>query len=263
MDKPREMLADYDREMLGDVARGYYDDSDFYNYGYWLPGTRTQRHASENLIENLLSRLPSKTGRILDAACGAGGSTRYLGRYFAPQDIYAVNLSAAQAGLAHRNAPDCGVAVMDAVRLGFADGAFDNLICLESVFHFDTRRDFFKEAHRVLKPGGGLVLTDILYRSMSERLSERAHLPHANRLQDAEQYRRVLASEGFRDVEVVDATAECARGFTRNLLLWPFRSLVSRPSSYRDFLPRLKLALTQGGFSLLVKHYLIVSAIRD
>lgn len=262
MDKPHEMLADYDRDMLGDVARGYYDGSDFYNYGYWLPGTRTQRHASENLIENLLSRLPARTGCILDAACGAGGSTRYLERYFKPRDIYAVNLSPAQAGMAHRNTPGCGVAVMDAVHLGFADGAFDNLICLESAFHFDTRRDFFREAHRVLKPGGGLVMTDILYRDMSQRLTERAHLPPANQLEDMEQYRRVLTSEGFRDVEVVDATAQCARGFTRNLLLWPFRSLVSRPSTYGAFLPRLKVALTQGSFSLLVKKYLIVSAVR-
>ena len=144
MTRPEAMLADYDREMLGGVARGYYDGSDFYNYGYWLPDTRTQREASENLVEKLLSMLPRRTGCILDAACGIGGSTRYLTRHFEPADVSAVNLSAAQVGQAHRNAPECSVAVMDAVHLGFGDGAFDSMICVESAFHFDTREAFFK-----------------------------------------------------------------------------------------------------------------------
>ncbi len=257
------MLADYDRGMLGDVARSYYDGSDFYNYGYWLPGTRTQREASENLVEKLLSMLPQRSGRVLDAACGVGGSTRYITRYFEPQDVCAINLSDTQAGQAHRNAPQCGVAVMDAARLGFGDAMFDSMICVESAFHFDTREAFFKEAHRVLKPGGGLVMTDILYRSMPASLAERAHLPEANRLAAPELYRRALIAAGFRDVQVIDATDRCAASFTKNLFLWPFRRLAAEPSNYRAFLPRLKVALTQGTFSLFVKHYLLVSAIKQ
>ncbi len=261
--KPQAMLENYDRDMLGEPARSYYEDSAFYNYGYWQPGTRTQRQASENLVEKLLSMLPQRSGRVLDVACGIGGSTRYITKYFEPKDVFAVNLSDAQIGQTHRTAPDCGVAVMDAARLAFGDQVFDSLVCVESAFHFETREAFFKEAHRVLKPGGALVMSDVLVPRMSRSLAERAQLPAANQLDGPEQYRRTLSAKGFRDVEVIDATNLCSRSFSRHLLLWPFRSLWAEPSSYRSFLPRLKAALVNGALALLLKHYLIVSAIKD
>ncbi|MEM1071073.1 MAG: methyltransferase domain-containing protein, partial [Planctomycetota bacterium] len=42
--------------------------------------------------------------------------------------------------------------VMKAEALAFEDAAFDNVICVEAAFHFETRLDFFREALRVLKP---------------------------------------------------------------------------------------------------------------
>ncbi|HEX5369615.1 MAG TPA: methyltransferase type 11, partial [Dehalococcoidia bacterium] len=64
MPESETMLSTYDHDMLDDVARSYYDESDFYNYGYWQPGTRIQRQASENLIEKLLGLLPMRAGRV-------------------------------------------------------------------------------------------------------------------------------------------------------------------------------------------------------
>jgi MPBQ/MSBQ methyltransferase len=50
----------------------------------------------------------------------------------------------------------------DASRLPFAGGSFDRVFCVEAMFHFASRRQFFAEAARVLKPGGVLAGTDIL-----------------------------------------------------------------------------------------------------
>jgi SAM-dependent methyltransferase len=45
-------------------------------------------------------------------------------------------------------------------RLPFEDGAFDALVCIDSMNHFADRLSVFREWHRVLRPGGRAVFTD-------------------------------------------------------------------------------------------------------
>jgi SAM-dependent methyltransferase len=50
----------------------------------------------------------------------------------------------------------------DACALPFPSERFDRVFCIEAIFHFSSRANFLAEAARVLKPGGKLVMTDIL-----------------------------------------------------------------------------------------------------
>jgi ubiquinone/menaquinone biosynthesis C-methylase UbiE len=50
----------------------------------------------------------------------------------------------------------------DAVALDFPDASFSHIIGIEGPAHFNTREKFFHSAARVLKPGGELLLTDII-----------------------------------------------------------------------------------------------------
>ena len=41
----------YDRMMRGSNQRRYYGDSGYFNFGYWGAGAKSQREASEALVD--------------------------------------------------------------------------------------------------------------------------------------------------------------------------------------------------------------------
>ncbi|MEA2987968.1 MAG: hypothetical protein QOG83_679 [Alphaproteobacteria bacterium] len=98
-----------------------------------------------------------RTGSILETAAGTGVVTRTLVRSLTPAvAIMATDLNqpmldyaAAQPGaerVTWRQA--------DALALPFGDGAFDAVVCQFGAMFFPDRRAAYREARRVLKPGG-------------------------------------------------------------------------------------------------------------
>ena len=172
----------------------FYGHSDFMNFGFWDERTGDQKQACENLMEKLLDLTSNRSGTILDVACGKGASTSYLMKYYRPEMVTGINISEKQLETARKNAPGCAFRLMDATALDFPDGSFDTVICVEAAFHFDTREDFLKEAHRVLKPGGTLVLSDILMNLEGEK--KREMRTEKNYIRDPEQYGEVLKRTG-------------------------------------------------------------------
>jgi len=221
MTAQERMIRMYDRALVSKDYRHYFEDSGFYNFGYWETNAKSQREASEALIDELTARIRNKGGRILDVACGPGASTRHLTRSYAPANITAINISEAQLDAARERAPGCTFLRMDATKLRFPDQHFDAVMCVEAAFHFNTRATFFKEALRVLKPGGSLVLTDMLFRSFMKPIGEYGQVPQANFVPDIRSYHAELEAAGFESVDVQDATQACLKGFGKHLERWP------------------------------------------
>jgi MPBQ/MSBQ methyltransferase len=261
MSAQKKMIRVYDRVMTGSVARRYYEGSGFFNFGHWAAETKSQRAASEALVDQLAGRLPDRPGSILDVACGLGASSEQLGRRFGAALVTGINISEGQITRARARCPGSTFAVMDATDLRFQDAQFDGVICVEAAFHFDTRDRFLREAFRVLKPGGVLVLSDILFRHFSKRAARMAHVPRANHFRDIAQYRNHVAAAGFIKIDITDASAACLGPFCRNLAGWPMREYrAGRMKMGRAAGTAIGCAALAGYFRVSCKSYLLVSA---
>ncbi|MCG7394555.1 methyltransferase domain-containing protein [Microvirga sp. ACRRW] len=108
--------------------------------------------------EDLAARLRDvASGRILETAAGTGIVTRALARNL-PSDveIVATDLNQAMLDLAQTKlqAPNVTWRQTDAQTLPFEDSSFDAVVCQFGVMFFPDKQAAFREALRVLKPGG-------------------------------------------------------------------------------------------------------------
>ncbi len=116
----------------------------------------------EDYAQDLVHRAPMPSeGHILEIAAGTGALTRQL-RLSLPEDVLLTATDANQsmlelAGerLADSHALSFGVA--DGTALGFADESFNTVFCQFGVMFYGDHSQGFREAARVLKPGGSFV----------------------------------------------------------------------------------------------------------
>ena len=108
--------------------------------------------------EVMAARLNDLTqGRVLETAAGTGIVTRALAKAL-PRDveIVATDLNQAMLDLASGKlqAPNVRWQQADAQALPFDDASFDAVVCQFGVMFFPDKQAGFREALRVLKPGG-------------------------------------------------------------------------------------------------------------
>ncbi len=198
----------------------------FANLGYFESETATMSAASENMMERLLGLLRKREGLILDVGCGLGGSTQYLTRYYSPEHVHGINISAYQLDECRRRVPESHFHLMPAEALTFPDGMFDTVISVEAACHFQGRREFISEAMRVLKPGGELVVADILFHA--EPSSFGKMLSGQEIYRSLDEYRALWQSCGFVDITFQDVTRECWKGFSEYIKKLTMRRVLER-----------------------------------
>jgi len=142
------------------------------HFGAWedpnAPGTYEDRadsiRAMDRLCQHLLELADLRDGQqVLDVGCGLGGTLATIAEHFTGMRLTGINIDARQLELARRRIPaDIELVEGDACALPFPDRSFDRLLAVECIFHFPSRRDFFRHAARVLRPGGNLTLSDFL-----------------------------------------------------------------------------------------------------
>jgi cyclopropane fatty-acyl-phospholipid synthase-like methyltransferase len=209
------------------IAR-YYDETqvlytrlwsrDGVHYGLWDASTRGRREAIRNLDRCVARELSLPAGsRVLDAGCGVGGTSLFLARQH-QYHMTGLTLSQHQLRVARRSAASLPAAqrpaflLRDYLDTGLGGGSFDGAFAIESACYAESTPALLRELHRVLRPGGRLVVTDGFRRRLEPadapryaRLLRGFALTH---LADADEFEAQLHDAGFSDVRRSDKRTE-------------------------------------------------------
>jgi tocopherol O-methyltransferase len=134
------------------------------HHGYFETYRETPVEAQEKLMEKLAALMNiSPHDKILDAGCGMGGSSLYLAKRYSAK-VTGITLSQKQVDIATSAAredqiQDVVFKAEDALSMeSFSENTFDIVWSLESCEQFYDKELFIRQAFRVLKPGGSLML---------------------------------------------------------------------------------------------------------
>jgi ubiquinone/menaquinone biosynthesis C-methylase UbiE len=159
-----------------------------------------------DLVQRFVDAVPADAAAILDVACGPG----IISAALAPRarEVVAFDLTPEMLTKARRRCADAGLSNVrfqegSAPDLPFPDGSFDVVVTRLSIHHFQTPQQPLAEMTRVLKPGGTLVIADVV----SSESPEEAALHNAIEiLRDPSHVRMLPASELAALVERASVT---------------------------------------------------------
>jgi ubiquinone/menaquinone biosynthesis C-methylase UbiE len=151
----------------------------------------------------------NKDDTILDIGCGGGKTVNTLAKIATEGEIYGIDYSEVSVAVStnkNRRLIDAGrVKILHASidSLPFSDDMFNLVIAIESYYFWPDLINNLKEIHRVLKPGGSVILVNAMYRD--ERFEKRNsnlarigdftyHLP--------EEFRVFLRDAGYSSIQI-------------------------------------------------------------
>ncbi|MBP7934386.1 MAG: class I SAM-dependent methyltransferase [Phycisphaerae bacterium] len=103
---------------------------------------------------------------VLDIGCGTGQFGAMLAVSFSSARVTGLDYAHGMCKVAGRKAAHAGVSdrmgfvTGDSEHLPFADHSFDLLTCSNSFHHYPRQQAVIRDMHRVLRPGGRLLLID-------------------------------------------------------------------------------------------------------
>lgn len=162
------------------------------------------RRLPDNFYDRIKPGLHRRIGRelrlarrVMDLGCGSCDLVRHLADTYC-QEVTGVDVSSASFP-ANRHSPK-GVPFhclqRDAASLGFAaDSSVDAAVMMWSLHEMARPEAILKEVHRVLRPGGKVLIVDYPRNSLAQRLWNEDYFR-------PDEVSRLLENAGFEDVRV-------------------------------------------------------------
>lgn len=221
------------------------DISHSIHYGFYDKDNRTHDLAVQNYNKQLsLFGEIKPQSKVLDAGCGVGGSLIWLAKNLNCTGK-GINIHIPSLKLARRYADSNKVIdkleFIEAsfLNIPFEDNTFDVVWAIESVCQSHDKEKFIKEAYRVLKPGGKILVADFFLKRKPKNKLENWHLnnwcygwamPYLALTSD---FNDQLSVEGFKNIKI--------KNITKNILPSSNRMFYITVHSFlRTFISRLK-----------------------
>jgi tocopherol O-methyltransferase len=164
--------------------------------------------------------------RIVDCGCGLGGTSIWLARErnavvtgidLLDSQVVRARLSASRAKVSDK----VRFLVGDFTACGLKAESFDVVLAQESLCHAERKECFYREAYRLLAPGGTLTIAEYMRRGRGRSDFEERTIREwcdgwiMPDLLTALEHAAAATSAGFSEIEIVDATANVSASLTR------------------------------------------------
>lgn len=199
------------------------------HYGYWDSDAPYQHHQALLNTNKMLYQSANihPDAHILDAGCGLGGSSLWLAAQ--GNQVTGISISQKQVDYANKVAKKrklnqlAKFEVADYCQTPYPDGSFDVIWGLESICYALDKSLFLKEAYRLLRDGGQLIMcdafllksdfTDSEWQTVSRFLKGWV-LPNLSRRED---FQQMIEQAGFKDTTVQDISQQILPSSTHML----------------------------------------------
>jgi ubiquinone/menaquinone biosynthesis C-methylase UbiE len=157
---------------------------------------------------------------VLDIGSGLGGAARTLAEHYGCR-VTGIDLTPSFCTAAREMSRWCGLddrttfEVGDACALAFDDGTFDAAMTIHAAMNIPDKAAVYREAHRVLKPGGRFAVYDVLQGEGGDVLFPVpwAREPSISHLATPAEMRDLLDAAGFELLDEIDSTEESLSWF--------------------------------------------------
>lgn len=126
---------------------------------------RYRQTPGQGNVRSLISSLEEKSPSILEVGCGTGNYLLKVAENFPQASVYGLDLNSSMLEICRQKTShlkNVKKLVCEAAQnLPFEDNSMDLIMAMQTLHHYgedENRIKFFKEVHRVLKPGGRLLI---------------------------------------------------------------------------------------------------------